>query len=198
VTTVDGEVRDPLQVSAEAFARASSRAERARAIVVEHFDFIWRLLRRIGVPPAELDDAAQQVFLVAVDRVDDVAIGRERAFLFGTALRVAATARRRRVRESPSPAADAARDGVPLADELTDQKRARELLDTVLDGLDDDLRVIFVLFELDGMKLVEIAGWTGLPLGTVSSRLRRAREQFDVLLRRHGSARTLPRQEEKS
>jgi RNA polymerase sigma-70 factor (ECF subfamily) len=172
-------------------------------MVVEHFDFIWRLLRRIGVPPAEIDDAAQQVFLVAIDRVDDIVIGRERAFLFGTATRVAATARRRRARESPSGVADAAHDSLPLADELTDQKKARELLDTVLDGLDDDLRVIFVLFELDGMRLAEIAELTSLPLGTVSSRLRRGREQFDVLLRRHGllhrhGARISPRQEEKS
>ena len=55
----------------------------------EHHDFIWRLLRRLGVSREKADDASQNVFLVATERVDSIKLGSERAFLFGTALRVA-------------------------------------------------------------------------------------------------------------
>ena len=182
---MEADVRDPLDTGARTLPPALGRDERLRAVVVAHFDFVWRQLRRIGVPPSDVDDAAQQVFLVAADRLDDIASGSERAFLFGTAVRVATTARRQRARERPDNTTDSATDPTPLPDELTDQKRARELLDVLLDGLDEDVRAIFVLFELEGMKLVEIAALVGAPLGTVASRLRRAREQFDALLRRY-------------
>ena len=56
--------------------------ERLRALADAHFDFIWRSLRRLGVPDEGVDDAAQQVFLVALRRIDEMAPGRERAFLF--------------------------------------------------------------------------------------------------------------------
>src|SRR6187402_3726597 len=55
----------------------------------EHHDFIWRLLRRLGLSTGGADDAAQHVFLVAAERIDDIKLGSERSYLFGTALRVA-------------------------------------------------------------------------------------------------------------
>ena len=50
----------------------------------------------------------------------------------------------------------------------------------MLDGLTDDLRVSFVLYELEGLSSPEIATLLGIPLGTVASRLRRAREAFEL------------------
>src|SRR5690242_17321725 len=75
-------------------------ASRLRALQEEHFEFLWRSLRRLGVPEADVDDAVQQVFLVAARR--EILPGSERSFLFATALRVASHARRtlRRRRES--------------------------------------------------------------------------------------------------
>ena len=61
---------------------------------------------------------------------------------------------------------------------LLDEKRARRVLDRVLDGMPDDLRTAFVLFEIEGFSLRELAELCDIPLGTVSSRLRRAREAF--------------------
>src|SRR4051812_8575322 len=77
-------------------ARRSVRsAQRLRAIVDEHYEFLWRSLRRLGVPEAGVEDSAQQVLLVLSQRIDGVALGAEKSFLFATALRVAADARKK-------------------------------------------------------------------------------------------------------
>src|SRR5882762_9583381 len=98
----------------------------------ESYARIWRLLRGLGVAPDRVDDAAQQVFLVYAERHADVAAGSERSFLFGTALRVAHGFRRTANREVPGDL-DLACSSLPGVDELTDQKRARQLLDLLLD-----------------------------------------------------------------
>src|SRR4051812_29691540 len=67
---------------------------RMRAIQHEHFEFVWRSVRRLGVPDADADDAVQQVFIVTSRRLETIPDGSERAFLFGTAIRVASHARR--------------------------------------------------------------------------------------------------------
>ena len=69
-------------------------------LVHEHLDFVWRLLRRLGLSPSDADDATQQVFLVAARKLDDLPAGKERMFLYGTARRVAANARRARRRRN--------------------------------------------------------------------------------------------------
>jgi len=175
--------RDVTRVSAPA-----SDPARLRALLAEHLDFIWRSLRRLGLPPDAADDATQRVFLVASERLDDIEPGRERAFLFNTALRVASSvrrtfARRREVlRGDDEP--DTA-DTAPSADALLDRHRARAVLEELLDDLPTDLRAIFVLFELEGMTTAEIAKTVDAPEGTVSSRLRRARHAFKAALRRY-------------
>src|ERR1700755_1776846 len=108
----------------------SSDPERlARAHEGDH-RFIWRLLRRFGVPEHHAEDAAQQVFLIVAERMADIAPGRERAFAFGTALRVAQALRRRLARELPhdQQQLDERADPQRGQDELVEQKRARELL----------------------------------------------------------------------
>jgi RNA polymerase sigma-70 factor (ECF subfamily) len=67
-----------------------------RRLVQDHYDFIWRLLARLNVSGAEVDDAAQQVFMVLVSREGlTIKVGSERAFLYGVALRVAKEFRRK-------------------------------------------------------------------------------------------------------
>jgi len=156
---------------------------RLATMVRDHFALVWRLLRRLGVPADRADDAAQEVFLVASSRIVDIAAGSERSFLFGTALRMAKSARRAMGREPPTEIDDAP-DSTPSLEELTDRKRAREMLDRILDAMDDELRVVFVLFEIEGMTTPEIAELIGAPLGTAASRLRRAREAFDAHVQR--------------
>jgi len=152
----------------------------------ETYDGIWRLLRGLGVPADRLDDAAQQVFLVYAERHTDVVRGSERSFLFGTALRVAHVARRGVFREVPGEI-DYACSDQPGIDELTDQKRARQVLDHILDQLEPELRDVFVLYELEGFTMPEIASIVEIPLGTAASRLRRGRERFSALVRRYST-----------
>jgi RNA polymerase sigma-70 factor (ECF subfamily) len=113
--------------------------------------------------------------------------GSERSFLFGTAIRVASDHRKQsaRRRETHDDAAlDAEATSTPTAEELLDQRRARALLDGVLDHMPDDLRSVFVLAELEGMTMSEMADLLAIPTGTVASRLRRARALFEEHLKR--------------
>lgn len=161
---------------------AEAQRERLGRLIAAEYRLVWRLLRRFGVAESSVDDATQQVFLVIAERLSEIKPGSERAFAFGTALRVAQTLRRRAAREGIELVAEERVAQGPLPDELSDQRRARERLDRILDQLPDDLRSVFVLFEIEGMTSPEIAAVTGLALGTVASRLRRAREQFRSLL----------------
>jgi RNA polymerase sigma-70 factor (ECF subfamily) len=158
-------------------AEPVSRLER---LVQEQFGFVWRLLRRIGVPESDADDAAQQVFIAASRRIGDIRAGSERAFLFSTALHIGSRARRSRVRkrEDLGTELDEHVDPAPPLEELVDRRRARELLDTLLAEMPLELEVVFVLYEIEQLTTTEIADVVGVPTGTVASRLRRAREDF--------------------
>lgn len=154
----------------------------------DHYPRIWRVLRSSRVPDNRLDDAVQQVFLIFIERRADVTQGSEGAFLFGTALRLAHSIRRGCQREVPTELDFEAPD-VPGLDDLTDQKRARQLLDRLLDELEPELRDVFVLFELEGFTTPEIAKIVEIPLGTAASRLRRARERFQALVKMYSASR---------
>jgi RNA polymerase sigma-70 factor, ECF subfamily len=177
------------QLTADEIADGPLQAEtaRLRALVEEHFDFAWRSLRRLGVPEAAVDDATQQLFAVVARRLAGIDPGRERSFVFGTAVRIAAecrrVARRERDRRAPSEPVTIP-DPMPGPDELLDQKRARALLDQVLDRLPLKLRTVLILAEGEGMTMAEIATCCAIPPGTVGSRLRRAREAFEASLKR--------------
>ncbi len=177
--------------------RALSSAETARfgSLFEQHHAFIGRLVRRLGATEIAADDLVQRVFMVTASKLASIAIGSERAFLYATAQRLSADYRGRasqRHETVDERATGAARDPTPGADELLDQKLARQLLDQVLDGMAVEFRSVFVLFELERLTMAEIAELQGLALGTVASRLRRAREifsqQVDVLNQRFGSA----------
>lgn len=166
---------------------ASARAAdaRLRALVEDQYDFIWRSLRRLGVPDTDADDCSQQVFLVASRKLADIVPGCERAFLFSTALRVASDARRsRQRRREVFEEVDEPRDSAPDPEQIAEQKSARALLDEVLDSLPMEMRAVFVLFELEEMPSTEIAEVLAIPIGTVASRLRRAREEFQRIVAR--------------
>jgi RNA polymerase sigma-70 factor (ECF subfamily) len=163
---------------------------RVRELVDRHFDAVWRLVRRLGVSPDATDDAAQQTFVIAARKVHEIRPETERQYLFAIAVRVAADARRARSRrrELPEDALPTHVDPLPAPDELLDRKRAREVLDDVLASMPIELRVPFTLFELDGLSLPEVAEVLGIPLGTATSRLRRARELFRARVQRISGA----------
>lgn len=162
-------------------------ASRIRVLVDEHFDSIWRLLRRLGIPESGVDDAAQQVFLTATKKLSQIAAGSEYAFLFGIALRVAADERRklRRRAEVPGLEETGFSHSLPPPDELVDQRKARHTVDGILDGMPLELRTVLVLYEMEEMTMAEIAVLLAIPAGSVASRLRRARLHFHDCVRRY-------------
>lgn len=154
--------------------------------VRDNFEFVWRLLRRLGLSSSDADDATQQVFIVLARKINDLSPGKERAFLYGTAVRIAWRARRtleRRREELSAIVADEAGLG-PTPDQLLLHRQARLVLDEILGAMPLAVRTVFVLFELEGMNLSEIAETLRLPRGTVASRLRRGREDFQRRIQR--------------
>jgi RNA polymerase sigma-70 factor (ECF subfamily) len=160
--------------------------DRLRQAVGDHLDFVWRCLRRLGVAAADVEDAAQHVLLVLASRLEEVPIDNERAYLFATASRVAANYRRalkRRARAHEQILHEPIGDSL-TQEQLSDQLRARELLDRVMADMPDDLREVFVLFEIEEVQIKDIARMLDIPIGTVGSRLRRAREWFQEAVSR--------------
>ena len=175
-------------MSAEDDATAEQAQKvKLRELVEEHFPHVWRFLRHLGVPEHSVDDAAQDVFLVAARRIDEILPGRERSFLFGTAYKVAQAARRQLVRTRPcdEDEAEAEVDTAPTPEQQLDDKQAQALALRLLDELDEGQRQVFVLYEIEGLTMQRIAELTNLPMGTVASRLRRAREAFQSRFERH-------------
>jgi RNA polymerase sigma-70 factor (ECF subfamily) len=172
-----------LRREAEPTPRAWRRDEAAHVVAL-HFEFIWRLLRRLGVAEHDVDDAAQQVFLTATTKGIRGTPADARPFLYGVALRVAANYRRtvRRRREVSEEAMGDPHSPDLAADDVADLRRARAVLDEILDEMPIDLRVVFILSEIEQMTAASIAELEAIPPGTVASRLRRAREIFRTRL----------------
>jgi RNA polymerase sigma-70 factor (ECF subfamily) len=184
----------PLPASAELPAGEHTDLDagtRVRELVDLHYDFVWRTLQYLGMGATSAEDGAQQVMCVLARRIRDVRPGAERPFLFSTCVRVAA-AERRAVRRRPPTAEvtdlDILAAESPSADEMVDRRRARETLARVLEEIPEDLRLVFVLFEIEELGTPEIAEMLAIPVGTAASRLRRARESFQAIVRRMKAA----------
>ncbi len=158
----------------------ASDRRRLALLVDRHLDVAGRIIRNLGAPADELEDLLQQAFSIVAARLGDIVPGKERSFLIETAVRLAANARRRRARSREVTIGELPEvpDIAPSPEDLSDRSRALGLLDRILDQMDDGLRSVFVLFEIEEMTMAEIAGVLELPAGTVASRLRRAREEF--------------------
>jgi len=163
-------------------------------IYEEHFDFVWRSMRRLGVPEAHVDDAVQEAFLVAHRRLPTFE-GRSslRSWIFGIVSNVARDHHRSTRRKDPTARVDA--DG-PAVDALPDRSSpsphdsleradAARLLHELLLELDWDKREAFVLVELEQMSIVEIAAALGANSNTVYSRVRSARRAFNQAVERY-------------
>jgi len=146
--------------------------ERFAAVAREHIDFVWRVLRRQGLSPADADDGVQRVFLVYSEKGGKVAVGTEKGFLFRVAQYVGVELRRGARRFEELSDANAAAERSPAG-----RAEAADFLDKVMSDLDDDERAVFLLFETEGLLMVEIAAMLECPPGTVASRLRRARDK---------------------
>ncbi|MCA9712360.1 MAG: RNA polymerase sigma factor, partial [Myxococcales bacterium] len=153
-----------------------------------HSAYVWRVLRHCGVPDEDLDDAVQETFLVVLRRLHEFE-GRAalRTWIYAVAVRVASTRRRSQRREQVRrERAGAQVHGASTVDpeRALCRAEAAELVDHLLDELDPPKRTVFVLAELEGVKVPEISRILGVNPRTVHSRLRLARERFGTALRR--------------
>lgn len=154
------------------------------ALYREHFDFVFRNLRRLGVAEAAIDDGLQDVYLVALRRMGEFREGTHaKAWLFAIVLRVAGNRRRgqrrRSNREALVPLTEEQVEGTVLGPfEQAAQREARQILHGFLERLDDNRRAAFVMSELEQMTAPEIATALSANLNTVYSWVRAARAEF--------------------
>lgn len=157
------------------------------AIYDEHFAFVWRNLRRLGVPESSLRDAAQEVFLVVHRRLGDFE-GRAplKSWIYSIVTRVARQNRRTRsrkeLRDVEDPDRVAARGAAP--DESAERGEALGIVLELIAELDEDKRTVLILADLEDMTVPEIAVTVDANVNTVYSRLRAARREVREALDR--------------
>ncbi len=161
-----------------------------RAGLRELFDaygsYVWSSLRRLGVPPADLEDLTHDVFVHVQRHLAELDPARPvKPWLFAFAFRVAAQHRRRmhRRRETSGELHEAV-DPQVLPDARMAAEQDRRLVAAALDGIEPDRRAVFVLYEIDGVPMDEIARALGIPVNTGYSRLRVARTEFAARVKR--------------
>lgn len=151
-----------------------------RAIYEAEFDYVWESLRRLGVRASDLEDVAHDVFVTVHRKLGDYDAFRPiRPWLFGIAFRVASDYRRSsRVQREIFDGELEVQDPGPAADERLESTEAHRLVMAALDTINLDQRAVFILHELDGQSIPEVAAALGAPLNTIYSRLRLARKAF--------------------
>jgi RNA polymerase sigma-70 factor (ECF subfamily) len=151
-----------------------------------HAAYVWNSLRRLGAPPSDLEDLTHEVFVQVYRHLGEFDPDKPvRPWLFGFAFRIASQHRRRahRRREIPGEP-DVAADPAALPDERAAREEDRRLVLAALQGIELDRRAVFVLYEIDGLPMGEIAGSLGIPVNTAYSRLRVARAEFVAAVKR--------------
>lgn len=173
-------------------ASRSSRPEplRFEEVYERHAAFVFRNLRRLGVPERSLDDAMQDVFVVVHRRLPEFE-GRSAitTWLFAIVLGVSRNHRRTQRRRAPeAPGGDEPDDLVGAAAERPDRRAERaqavRVLCELLDELDDDKREAFVLSQLEGMTAPAIGEALGVNVNTVYARIRAATKAFEQAVAR--------------
>ena len=166
---------------------ASLRTDaRMRMAVARYLGVVRRRLRRAGLSVQDAEDASQETFLLLAQRSEAVPSQAERSFLLSTARRVAADRKRSCWYRSVSTGVelDERADTALGADVRLDLRREAELLQRALAELDDNQRAVYVLTELEQLSRSETARALSIPMGTVATRLRRARAACAAALKR--------------
>lgn len=151
-----------------------------------YLDFVWSMVRRLGVPPSQLEDAVQDTFVVVYRRLAGFrGASTVKTWVGGIAVRVAHEYRRRNQRAGAEEPLEHHLD-VPAT--AGDPQRAAEAaqawatLERLLEVLDEDQRTVFVLAQLEELSAAEIAEIVEAPVNTVYSRLRLARAKLQTAL----------------
>lgn len=146
------------------------------------FDYVIRTLRRLGVPADDLEDLAQEVFIV-LHRTWDVYDPTRplRAYLFGIAFRVASAHLRKRKREVLHAVIEI-NEVAPGADDATEARQRRTLILNALERIPLQNRAVLIMHDIDELPMAEIASSLSILRFTGYSRLRRARKELAVAL----------------
>jgi RNA polymerase sigma-70 factor (ECF subfamily) len=175
-------------------AAEADRGQSFEQIFGEHSPYVCRVLRHLGVASRDLEDVAQEVFLVLHRRlVDFEGRGTLRSFIYGICLRVASDHRRRASvrREIPSDAPPSPSVPPPqLA--ATESREARARLASLLAQLDEAKLHVFVLYELEELSMREVAHAVGCTVPTAYARLAAARRKLRAIIRRTELAKEAP------
>jgi RNA polymerase sigma-70 factor (ECF subfamily) len=152
-------------------------------VYAAHLGFVWRILRTFGVPPAQIEDAVQDVFVVVHRRLAEFE-GRAAitTWLFAIARRIAGAHRRRAGNARTETLTEEPAGG---ADTFADASRAQAAATVlaILADMDEDKRIVFALVELEQMSVPEVAKVLDLNLNTAYSRLRLARQAFETAVK---------------
>ena len=149
----------------------------------KEFDYLCRTLRRLGVPPSEIEDLAQEVFLVLhrawveLDRTRPL-----RPYLFGIAFRIASAHARRRRREWQLAALELEDRGL-WPDQELQAKQDRAIILSALDRIPLPRRAVLVMHDIDDVPMQTVALVLAIPLFTTYSRLRKARRELEIAVR---------------
>lgn len=154
----------------------------------DHHAFVWRIVRRLGVPESVVDDAVQEVFVVVHRRRDELDFSRSiRGLLYGIARRVA-----KRSRDKANAAArlrvvgPTTARGDPEADAAIREKA--EVVRAALEAMDEAKRMTFVLADVEGLTMPEVAAAMEVNVNTAYARLRAARQKLGQAVARHRAA----------
>lgn len=153
----------------------------AQGLFQRRVDFVWSALRGLGVPVAQVDDAVQEVFIVAYRRHEDFQKdSSERAWLYQVARNVAYNQHRTRRRKGGHLPLDEGSHAASASgpEDAAVHSQATSVLLRFLETLEVSRRDVFVLIELLEMTAPEAAQALDVKLNTVYSRLRLAREQW--------------------
>jgi len=152
----------------------------------DHFEYMWHSLRRLGVNERDLEDVVHDVSVTINPRLGTYDPTRPlRPWLFAFACRAASDYRRQaRHRVALTDDPEALRDPAPAVDELVASREELDLVARALDALDLDRRAVFILHEIDGVSIPDVARALEIPTNTAYSRLRLAREDFGAAVRR--------------
>lgn len=179
-----------------AIGTEDNRAERVSldfdSVYAEHFDFVWRNLRRLGVPESTLRDASQEVFLVVYRRIGEfVPHGSVRSWLYSILRRVALAQQRKdrdRFPQGAEEAEDLTDEVQPNPESSALRGQSLRLLLELLNGLDDDKRDALIIIDLEGLSVPEACLALDINPNTLYSRLRAARVQMRQRLMRSNSS----------
>ena len=153
----------------------------------QYFRFVWSSVRRFGVSTEAIDDVVQEVFLVVHSKLHTVRDpSAMRSWIYGVVRRTVSGYRRANKITGDSfalhPPDQMVASTEPSPLDRSEQRAKLELLSTLLAGLSEPKREVFILVELEEMSVPEVAEALEIPLNTAYSRLRHARLEFEAAL----------------